>query len=119
MRPYLPEPRMPWSALEMLLLFADDPTRSPSRATSNKVHVLLSYDVPTRTLEIYLDGDLIRAAHAFGPKAPELTSSDRQEQLEGKTNQVFVGVMACSPRGGGTEVKFSNFGWMDGALTPE
>lgn len=98
----------------------DDPelrlrVRSPSRAANNVVHVNLSYDVPTRTLEIYLDGDLIRAAHAFGP----LSEDKRQADLEGPVNRVFVGVMACSPKGGGTHVKFSNFGWKEGALVPE
>lgn len=84
------------------------------------MHVNLSYDVPTRTLEIYLDGDLIRAAHAFGPLPADKERDGAQaELLEGPANRVFVGVMACSPRGGGTHVKFSNFGWKDGSLVPE
>ncbi|ORY27646.1 hypothetical protein BCR39DRAFT_537598 [Naematelia encephala] len=47
-----------------------------------------------RMLKVYLGDEMIREVVAFG---------------DGKSEEVWVGVMGCSPKGTGTEVRFKDF----------
>ncbi|WVR03534.1 hypothetical protein IAU60_000526 [Kwoniella sp. DSM 27419] len=51
-------------------------------------------------LRVFLNGDMIRQVKAFG---------------DGKATKAFIGVMGCSPKGGGAMVTFRNFTLKSGA----
>lgn len=75
--------------------------RSLSPSESNSAHFTLAYTPETQTLRVFHNQVMIREVHAFSPG---------QEQAK-----VFVGVMACSPKGDRAEVSWRNLAWKQGA----
>ncbi|KZP32751.1 hypothetical protein FIBSPDRAFT_811551 [Athelia psychrophila] len=57
--------------------------------------LLISDTIQDRTLRVYLGDTMIREVHAFGQ--------------EDENEEAFVGVMACSPLGGGVKATFEGF----------
>lgn len=53
---------------------------------------------------MYLGDDMIREVKWFGPT----TKTQANDHAEGQ-DDVFVGIMACSPKDGGAEVTWKDF----------
>ncbi len=58
-----------------------------------------TFSLSNRHLRVYLGDEMVREVNAFG---------------SGEETSAFVGVMGCSPKGGGVEARFKRFKMRDG-----
>lgn len=60
-------------------------------------------------LHVYLGDDMIREVKWFG-----LAKDDQAVESKPVSDEVFVGIMACSPKEGGAAVRFNGFQMREG-----
>jgi len=104
-----------WDGAVVTNPFSDWSIQPHSTGTTSTSQFTISFEPPH--VRIYLNDVLIREVNAFGAISghePTVVGSEVETETQTRRGKVFIGAMACSPKGGDVEATFERFEMREG-----